>query len=763
MKHQNKHIKQFAIGLLLLLSYQASAQFVLEAPVTNSTDGTISNYRWFVQDGSSDNASDAVLLKESETDNTLEVFLPGVYYAVYDGTICGKNTSDYFILTYCSSPENEVTLDISSSVSSNATVSWNNSSLGVNKAPKVIADNTKQKYEATVTKAGNLIELPTFFVACFGEQFELVDDIVAVLDDNPTGKTIIKMTENDISLPSMGVFDYTNPSHGTIELFGQETLDPNDDYFVYTPGTSFVGYDEFTYQLSMLDQYNVEQTNSATVTIDLIHAANDKLTVLEDSQTGNDNQIDVSDNDNIGGNGSGGDDYALATAPVNGTVTEVSDGVFEYIPNENFNGLDFFIYTLTDAAGNEVSATVSVQVTPINDDPIAVDDVKSTNGDIVSIDVLINDTDIDGDPLSVSDYTALSDHGLVEENTPGILTYTPEPGFVGQDCFEYTVSDGNGGSDTAEVCITVGEGDGKGVLAENDEGEMEEDTVLTINVLANDDLGGITDYEVEVEPAITNGSAYVNTNNEIVFTPHPDFVGPITFPYSINYTDLTGNQDSSSAFVSIQVTPVNDVEDDFYDVDSSYPSEVIFNVLGNDTFNEDTKLEMVSVSDPLNGTITVNPDNTISYVVNPGFEGPDIFAYIVRVIHEDGTGRNEQQGIITVNASPLSPPPAPPAPEEDLRVHQLITANGDGRNDELKIYGIEDYPDNTVKIFNRWGVLVYETEGYGQSSNTFRGYSEGRVTVGQRNKLPVGTYYYTIEYIKEETRKSMAGYIYLNY
>jgi len=81
-----------------------------------------------------------------------------------------------------------------------------------------------------------------------------------------------------------------------------------------------------------------------------------------------------------------------------------------------------------------------------------------------------------------------------------------------------------------------------------------------------------------------------------------------------------------------------------------------------------------------------------------------------------------------------------------VEVFNAVTPNGDGKNDELVLNGIECYPDNTVEIYNRWGVLVYETRNYNSRGNTFKGYSEGRATINKDPKLPTGTYYYVIRY-----------------
>jgi gliding motility-associated-like protein len=85
-----------------------------------------------------------------------------------------------------------------------------------------------------------------------------------------------------------------------------------------------------------------------------------------------------------------------------------------------------------------------------------------------------------------------------------------------------------------------------------------------------------------------------------------------------------------------------------------------------------------------------------------------------------------------------------------------------GDNDTLYIRGIECYPDNTVEIYNRWGVLVYETKAYDNTSKVFRGMSEGRVTVNQNSNLPDGTYFYVLRYTKTSGENlEKAGYLYI--
>jgi len=100
----------------------------------------------------------------------------------------------------------------------------------------------------------------------------------------------------------------------------------------------------------------------------------------------------------------------------------------------------------------------------------------------------------------------------------------------------------------------------------------------------------------------------------------------------------------------------------------------------------------------------------------------------------------------------------------DFQIFNGITPNGDGLNDFFRIQGIENYPDNNVKIFNRWGVQVYQMDGYGQGNNLFYGISEGRATLQKERELPSGTYFYILTFTSDNNpgEESYSGYLYIN-
>ena len=108
----------------------------------------------------------------------------------------------------------------------------------------------------------------------------------------------------------------------------------------------------------------------------------------------------------------------------------------------------------------------------------------------------------------------------------------------------------------------------------------------------------------------------------------------------------------------------------------------------------------------------------------------------------------------------------------EIKIYNALSVNDDIKNSYFRVEGISKYLDNSVKIYNRWGVLVFERQGYGEpdtlkgeqpnSKEVFTGYSFGRSTITPSKKLPTGTYFYVID-IKDTNQNvfKKAGYLYL--
>nr|WP_243860469.1 gliding motility-associated C-terminal domain-containing protein [Flavobacterium sp. JXAS1] len=107
---------------------------------------------------------------------------------------------------------------------------------------------------------------------------------------------------------------------------------------------------------------------------------------------------------------------------------------------------------------------------------------------------------------------------------------------------------------------------------------------------------------------------------------------------------------------------------------------------------------------------------------------------------------------------------------QNVVIHNAFSPNGDGRNDYFQIDNIDQtscYPENTVEIYNRWGVLVFDTSNYNNATNAFDGTSRGRTTIKQSDGLPTGTYFYIITYKSLDGNNVVqnhkeSGYLYLS-
>ncbi|SFU96864.1 Ca2+-binding protein, RTX toxin-related [Aliiroseovarius crassostreae] len=234
-------------------------------------------------------------------------------------------------------------------------------------------------------------------------------------------------------------YDASNPENGTVTFF--------DQYGTPTGTMDFINIENV-----ILPPNQGPDANDDLATVD------------EDSSV----VIAVLDNDTD----PEGDPLTVTSASADhGTVTINPDGTLTYTPDPNYNGPDSITYSVSDGNGGTDTASVGVTVTPVNDAPVAVDDSATTayNSSVV-IPVLDNDTDVDGDLLTV--ISASSPDGDVTINTDGTLTFDPNPGFEGEATISYTVSDGNGGTDSANVTVTVDEQPLDGIVQGTDGNDL---------------------------------------------------------------------------------------------------------------------------------------------------------------------------------------------------------------------------------------------------------------------------------------------------
>jgi large repetitive protein len=475
----------------------------------------------------------------------------------------------------------------------------------------------------------------------------------------------------------------------------------------------------------------VSRTFTWTVTNPAPVAANDAATTAEDTPV----TISVLSNDND----PDGDPLTItaATSP-NGTVTINSDGTLGFTPAPNFNGVATISYTISDGNGGTATATATVTVTPVNDPPVASNDSATTNEDTpVRVAVLPNDSDLDGDPLTV--ISASAGNGTVTINPDGTITYVPNPNFNGVDAITYTISDGRGGTSTATVQITVNPVNDVPV-AVNDSATTPEDQPVTIPVLANDSDADGNPLTITAATS-PNGTVTINPDGTITFTPNADFNGLATITYTIS----DGQGGTTTATVAVNVTPINDppvARNDSVTVAEDTPIRV--SSLANDSDVDGNPLTIVSASSP-NGTVTINPDGTISFVPDPNFNGPTTITYQI----SDGQG-GFATATISVNVTPVNDPPVAVndvvTMDEDTTARIPVLSNDTDRDgDPLRITQASS-PNGLVAI-NADGTISFTPtrDFFGPATITYTitdgngGTSTATVTVNVRNinELPV--------------------------
>ncbi|MFP3914775.1 MAG: Ig-like domain-containing protein, partial [Actinomycetota bacterium] len=309
----------------------------------------------------------------------------------------------------------------------------------------------------------------------------------------------------------------------------------------------------------------------------------------------------------------------VVSDPANGSLALLGDGVIRYTPNLNFNGEDTFTYQVNDGTALSNEATVTVTVDPVNDAPVANDDsVPGLANTPLDIDVLANDTDVDGDDLIVASITQPDNGSVAVAGDSKSVTYTPDPGFDGEDTFTYLASDGVAPSNEATVTVNL---DNEAPVAGDDNAQTHAGDPVNIDVLDNDSDPDGHDLSVQNLSNPANGSVVLESDDTITYTPDPGFAGVDTFTY-----EATDGVDSDEATVTVTVTnTAPEAEDD--SATTEHDTEVTIDVLANDSDADGDSLEVTDLTQPDNGSVSVEADESVTYTPDAGFSGSDTFTY----------------------------------------------------------------------------------------------------------------------------------------
>ena len=336
---------------------------------------------------------------------------------------------------------------------------------------------------------------------------------------------------------------------------------------------------------------------------------------------------------------------AVGTPSGGGTVSIAPGGTtLSYTSKANFNGAESFTYTARNQNGVELTGTVTVQITDVNDPPVATNDVFTVaeNSTANVLQVLLNDNSgVDtGETLTVSSVSTGSAEGGIQLGSSGLnILYSPKLNFKGTETFTYTLSDGRGGSATGTVSVNVAVANPPPV-AGNDEFTVVEDAVpANFNVLANDTTDNPAEtLSISAVGTSTNGSALSisSDSKQLIYRPGANFAGQ----EKVTYTLRDSGGATTTGTVTFTVTAVNDppeANDDSLSLLSSNSSQSL-NVLANDrSVDAGENLTITALTQPASGTgtVTIATDGKSILYSGPSntFEGTVSFTYTV----SDGT------------------------------------------------------------------------------------------------------------------------------
>jgi VCBS repeat-containing protein len=292
----------------------------------------------------------------------------------------------------------------------------------------------------------------------------VVPDAAVTDEDNPVTVGAPGVLDNDsdpdvsdtLAVASVD----TSGTAGAVTAWGANgsfTYDPNAQFEHLQAGSSSI--DHFFYTVS--DGHGGTGTAAVTITITGVNDAPtdislDNGSVAENqppgTAVGSFSTTDPDTGDTFTYSlvdGEGGDDNVWFTTAGNQLQTTAS---FDYETNNSYS----IRVRTTDSGALHYEEAFTITITNVNEPPVAENDTATTSQDTaVTIDVLNNDSDPDHDTLTVDSVTQGA-HGSVINNG-GDVTYTPDDDFNGTDSFNYTISDGNGGTDTATVSVDIPE------------------------------------------------------------------------------------------------------------------------------------------------------------------------------------------------------------------------------------------------------------------------------------------------------------------
>jgi hypothetical protein len=489
-----------------------------------------------------------------------------------------------------------------------------------------------------------------------------------------------------------------NPTHGTV------VVNP-DGTTTYTPNSGYVGTDELTYTICSLTATESCVTTTETITIQSGPPApqphtstvifNKPLTICV---LGND-----TDKNGAQATLNNVTMPVIVVNPEHGSAVVDAQGCVIYTPTPGYTGPDVFTYQICDQDDPSKCATTTESIIITSIPPVANDDRTTTPFNTpITVCVLANDTDKNGLQATLSNVTmpvitGQPGSGTVTVDANGCFVFTPEPGFTGEISFPYQICDRDDPTkcDDATVTITVVSGP---PAPQPDITETPFNTPKTYCVLGNDTdkngtqatLDNVTMPVIVSQPA--NGSALVDANGCIVYTPNPGFTGPDVLTYQICDQEDPSKCATTTETITVRSAPPI-ANPDVTTTPINTPKTIC--VLGNDTDKNGKVADLTNVSlptlasNPAHGSVTLDPA-TGCMVYTPGkdYTGIDTYTYTI-CDKADPSKCSTTTVTITINACDLQVV----EPKYNCSTHEVCLQYncGDGSPIKWRSVGLTDW------------------------------------------------------------------------
>ncbi|MBP2833903.1 tandem-95 repeat protein [Aquimarina sp. U1-2] len=555
-----------------------------------------------------------------------------------------------------------------------------------------------------------------------------VDAVSTNIDTEVTGNVLI----NDFD-PDRDELTITTSAVTTTEGI-PITIDTNTGIFTYTPPLGFIGEDTFEY--TICDNGDSTICDTALVTITVFNTSNN-------STYANDDAYFVTECETLSGNvldndfDPEGDTQIVAIRPLhsvnNGVLTINETGAFTYVPNSQFVGTDSFVYTVCDTGNPEACDQATVYFTISDNVPPDIVSCTTTNTTIecsgMDNEAIADNWNLDNiEQLSscISNACGTDFNGTISSNYD-FNSLIPSCGLGGTLEVTYTISDENDNSTTYAATLTLIDTTPPAL-----ESCVLEDINLECSALNAQELADQWDVDniLLLESCVTDGCS----ENSFTVTSNYDFTriedGTLTVDYIVtdecnNSNTITSqlrldNNDTIAAS-DISLCAASDIESQIVDLFDLIEGEINFDgtwevISGNATIIDNQFFDPLTVA--LSGQ---NDSETITLGYTEDSSGCPIYVETEIEVHN-------RCAVFACG-------------DEDIKISKVLTPNGDSFNEFFIVDGVEEC--NYVidlKILNRWGALVYQSQNY---KNDWNGTSS-QASIGTADQVPTGTYYYIV-------------------